>query len=76
MPETPSKVHMYDMVKIDRIVFEIVGGGGGVVVILLPPPPRIVSCLKYPGSDRVNSQSRSSGITDMNYITANGCIIY
>ena len=28
MPETPGKMHMYDMVKIDTIVFEIVGGGG------------------------------------------------
>ena len=35
MSKTPSKMHMYDMVKIDTIVFEI------------------VSCLKYPGSDRV-----------------------
>ena len=29
MPKTPGKMHMYDMVKIDTIVFEIVGGGGG-----------------------------------------------
>ena len=28
MPETPGKIHMYDMVKFDTIVFEIVGGGG------------------------------------------------
>ena len=28
MPKTPGKVHMYDMVKIDTIVSEIVGGGG------------------------------------------------
>ena len=34
MPETPGKMHMYDMVKIDIIVFDIVGGGG-----LLKPPP-------------------------------------
>ena len=27
MPKTPGKMHMYDMVKIDTIVFEIVGGG-------------------------------------------------
>ena len=27
MPKTPGKIHMYDMVKIDTIVFEIVGGG-------------------------------------------------
>ena len=36
MPKTPGKIHMYDMVKIDTIVFEIVGGGGG---LLKPPPP-------------------------------------
>ena len=29
LPKTPSKMHMYDMLKIDTIVFEIVGGGGG-----------------------------------------------
>ena len=29
MCETPGKMHMHDMVKIDTIVFEIVGGGGG-----------------------------------------------
>ena len=34
MPKTPGKMHMYDMVKIDTIVFEIVGGG-----LLKPPPP-------------------------------------
>ena len=28
MPKTPGKIHMYDMVKIDTIVFEIVWGGG------------------------------------------------
>ena len=28
MPKIPGKMHMYDMVKIDTIVFEIVGGGG------------------------------------------------
>ena len=26
MPKIPGKMHMYDMVKIDTIVFEIVGG--------------------------------------------------
>ena len=41
MPETPGKMHMYYMVKIDRIVFEIVGGA-----FKAPPPPRIVICLK------------------------------
>ena len=29
MPKIPGNMHMYDMVKIDTIVFEIVGGGGG-----------------------------------------------
>ena len=48
MPKTPSKMHMYDMMKIDTIVFEIVGGGG-----LKAPPHRIVSSLKHPGLDRV-----------------------
>ena len=33
--KTPSKMHMYDMVKIDAIVFEIVGGG--LLKTLLPP---------------------------------------
>ena len=47
MPETPSKMHIYDM-KIDAIVFEIRGGG-----VLLKLPHRIVCCLKYPRSDRV-----------------------
>ena len=28
MLKTPGKMHMYDMVKIDKIVFEIVGVGG------------------------------------------------
>ena len=35
MPKTPGKIHMYDMVKIDTIVFEIVGGG-----FSSPPPDR------------------------------------
>ena len=35
MPNTPSGMHMYDMVKIDTVVFEILGGGG----LLTPPPP-------------------------------------
>ena len=43
MPKTPSKMHMYDMVKIDAIAFKAPP----------PPPPRIVNCLKDPGSDRV-----------------------
>ena len=29
MCETPSKIHMHDMLKIDIIVFEIAGRGGG-----------------------------------------------
>ena len=36
MPKTPGKMHKYDMVKIDTIVFEIVGGprgGGGFIVV-------------------------------------------
>ena len=41
MPKTPGKIHMYDMVKIDTIVFEIVGGGA-----FKAPPLRIVNCLK------------------------------
>ena len=35
MLKTPGKKHKYDMVKIDSIVFEVVGGGG----LLKPPPP-------------------------------------
>ena len=34
MPKTSGKIHMYDMVKIDTIVFEIVGGGA----FKAPPP--------------------------------------
>ena len=34
MPKTPGKMHMYDMVNIDTIVFEIVGEG-----VKSPPPP-------------------------------------
>ena len=34
MPKTSGKMHMYDMVKIDTIVFEIVRGGGA-----FKPPP-------------------------------------
>ena len=51
MPKTPSKMRMYDMVKIDTTVFEIMGGGA----CLLKPPPQIVNyCLKHPGLVRVN----------------------
>ena len=35
MPKTPGKIRMYDMVKIDTRVFEIVGGGGA---FKAPPP--------------------------------------
>ena len=28
MSKTNSKMHMHDMVRIDTIVFEVVGGGG------------------------------------------------
>ena len=41
MPKTPGKIHMYDMVKIDTIVFETVGGSA-----FKAPPPRIVNYLK------------------------------
>ena len=34
MPITHSKMHMYDMMKIDTILFEIVGGRA-----IKPPPP-------------------------------------
>ena len=44
-------MHMHDMVNIDTRVFDIVRGGGWVK----PPYSRIVSCLKYPGSDRVRT---------------------
>ena len=39
MPKTPGKMHMYDMVKIDTIVFEIVA----------PPPdsPDLIGLIKY-----------------------------
>ena len=39
MSKTPSKIHMYEMLKIDTIVFEIVGVGGGGVGLLKPRPP-------------------------------------
>ena len=51
IPKTPGKMHMYDMVKIGTIVFEIVRGGA------FKAHPRIVSCLKYPGSDRVKKRA-------------------
>ena len=45
MPKTPGKIHMYDMVKIDTILFEIVGGG------LLKPPPGSLTVWNSP--DRI-----------------------
>ena len=50
MCKKPGKMYMHDMVKIDTIVFEIVGGGG----VYKAPPPRRVNCPKYPGWNRVN----------------------
>ena len=47
MVRTHSKMHMHDMIKINIIVFEIVGGGDF-------KTPLIVNCLKYPRLDRVN----------------------
>ena len=40
MPKTPGKIHMYDMVKIDTIVFEIVEGEGAFNPTPPPPPDR------------------------------------
>ena len=51
MPETPGKMHMYDMVKIDTIVFEIVGGGG----LLKPPPPGSLAVWNSPDRIGLNS---------------------
>ena len=50
MHKTPTRMHMHDIVKIDTMVFQIVGGRGAFDT---PPPPRIVNCLKYAVSDRV-----------------------
>ena len=44
MPKTPGKIHMYDIVNIDTIVFEIVGG-------TFKAPPR---------SDRVKPTSQDN----------------
>ena len=46
------KLYMLDMVKIDTIVFQIVGGGGGGGVYKALPP-RGVNCPKFPGWNRV-----------------------
>ena len=48
MRETPSEMHMHDMVTIDTVDYEIVGGREG---LLKSPPPRIVNLLEYP--DRI-----------------------
>ena len=40
MLKTPGKMHIYDMVKIDKIIFEIVKGGGD---FNSPPPPGSLS---------------------------------
>ena len=49
MRQTPGQMHMHDMVTVATIVFEIIEGGG----LLKPSPPhRIANFLKYPGSDR------------------------
>ena len=39
MPKTPCKMHIYNVVKIDTIVFEIVGGGAFKETPPIPPPP-------------------------------------
>ena len=49
MLKTPSKIHMYDMVMIDTIVFEIVWGGG---CFCSPPPlPGLLAVCNSP--DRI-----------------------
>ena len=50
MPETLGEMHMYDVVKIDTIVFKIVGGR----VPLKPPPPQDFQQSEISGSNRVN----------------------
>ena len=54
MRQTPWQMHMYDIVTIDTIVFEIVRGEAFKAP---PPPPRIANFLKYPGSDRVKTDT-------------------
>ena len=68
MPKTPSKMHMYDMVKIDIIIFEIVGGGG------VKAPHRIVRCLIYRESDMVKKYKKKVYI--INYVTRKISISY
>ena len=59
MRKTPSKMHMHDMVTIDRIVFEIVGGWEAFEhpTQTPPPPPRVINFLKCPGSDKLKTSS-------------------
>ena len=52
MRKTSFKMHMYDMVTIDSIVFEVVRVG--LLKPPLTPPPRIVNFRKYFRSDRFN----------------------
>ena len=54
MGQTPGQMNMQDMVTIDTIDFEIVEGGGE---LLKAPPLRITNFLKYPGSDRVKTDT-------------------
>ena len=63
MPKTPGKMHNYDMVKIDTIVFQIVRGE-------LLKPLQIVSCLKWPRSDRVSIPT-----TDRSAITSSWSVL-
>ena len=52
--ETPSKMPMRDMVKIDTKFSEIVGGSGD---FLKPPPFWIINCLNSP--DRIGFTEES-----------------
>ena len=57
MPKTPGKMHMYDMVKIDTIVFDILGGGAFKAP---PPPPPPGSLTVWNSSDRIELKLISS----------------
>ena len=70
MPKTHSKIDMNDMVKIDTLDFEIVGWEA----FKPPPPPRIVSCLKYPGSDMVKVNDITRFYLAFSYIIYNAKI--
>ena len=41
---------LHDIVKIDKVLFEIIWGGG---LLKSPPPSRVIRCLKYPRLDRI-----------------------